>query len=139
MPLKIAAWTCHEAHNWMSRPIYAGGAARPAMRQLVALTLRKHGTAATIALLAETCGNTDEAARLFEDAIATNERAAAWPSMVLTQLDYARMLLARGSPDDRGKATELLERARAMAETLGMPRAAEQASSALDEARGAVA
>ncbi len=53
VPLKIAAWTCHEAHNWTSRPIYAGGAARPAMRQLVALTLKKHGVAATIRLLAE--------------------------------------------------------------------------------------
>jgi len=53
VPLKIAAWTCHEAHNWTSRPIYAGGAARPAARQLVALTLKKRGTDAAAALLRE--------------------------------------------------------------------------------------
>lgn len=43
VPLKIAAWTCHEAHNWIARPIYAGGAARPAARQLAALILKKKG------------------------------------------------------------------------------------------------
>ncbi|MEO8699099.1 MAG: hypothetical protein ABI867_03615 [Kofleriaceae bacterium] len=53
VPLKIASWTCHEAHNWTSRPIYAGGAARPAARQLVALTLKKRGKEAAAALLVE--------------------------------------------------------------------------------------
>lgn len=43
VPLKIAAWTCHEAHNWATRPIYAGGAARPAARQLARLILEKKG------------------------------------------------------------------------------------------------
>ena len=53
VPLKIAAWTCHEAHNWTSRPIYAGGAARPAMRQLVALILKKKGNEAAAELILE--------------------------------------------------------------------------------------
>ncbi len=30
MPCKIGAWAAHEAANWVFRPIYAGGAARPA-------------------------------------------------------------------------------------------------------------
>ncbi len=53
VPLRIAAWTCHEAHNWTSRPIYAGGAARPAMRQLVGLILKKQGNKAVAELLLE--------------------------------------------------------------------------------------
>jgi hypothetical protein len=53
VPLKIAAWTCHEAHNWTSRPIYAGGAARPAARHLVAMILKQRGTTAAAELLDE--------------------------------------------------------------------------------------
>lgn len=92
-----------------------------------------------IALLAETCGHEDDASRLYEDAIASAERAAAWPSMAMSQLDYARMLLKRGAEDDQRRARVLLERAGALAETLGMVSVADQASAALDEARGAIA
>ncbi len=52
IPLKIAAWTAHEAHNWIARPIYAGGAARPAARQLAAL-LAKHSKQAAADYLVE--------------------------------------------------------------------------------------
>jgi hypothetical protein len=34
IPLKCAIWATHEAHNWIARPIYAGGAARPASGNL---------------------------------------------------------------------------------------------------------
>ena len=53
VPLKIAAWTCHEAHNWIARPIYAGGAARPATRQLAALILKKQGEEAAAQFLVD--------------------------------------------------------------------------------------
>jgi hypothetical protein len=53
VPLKIAAWTCHEAHNWIARPIYAGGAARPAARQLGALILKKQGEEAAAQYLVD--------------------------------------------------------------------------------------
>lgn len=53
MPLRIAAWACHEAHNWAARPIYAGGAARPAIGHLARLTSKHLGDAATTALLVE--------------------------------------------------------------------------------------
>jgi hypothetical protein len=52
IPLKIAAWTAHEAHNWIARPIYAGGAARPAARQLATL-LAKHSKQAAAEFLVE--------------------------------------------------------------------------------------
>jgi tetratricopeptide (TPR) repeat protein len=90
-----------------------------------------------LALLAECEGDLDEAVRLYEDALAGNERLRAWPSLAFTQLEYARMLLTRGREDDRSKALGLLERARAAAETMGMASVADQASEALADARAA--
>jgi hypothetical protein len=53
VPLKIAQWTAHEAHNWTARSIYAGGAARPAARQLAKLLLETQSPSHTQAYLVE--------------------------------------------------------------------------------------
>jgi class 3 adenylate cyclase/tetratricopeptide (TPR) repeat protein len=90
-----------------------------------------------LALLSETFGDLDEAARLYEDALAGNERLRAWPSLAVTQLEYACMLQSRGREEDRAKALGLLERARAAAETMGMAGIADQAAEALADARAA--
>ena len=55
-----------------------------------------------------------------------NARMRALPMLARTRAAYARMLLSRGSPDDRTRATELLELARATADELGMVRLAEE-------------
>ena len=47
----------------------------------------------------------DEAARHFEDALAMNERMGARPWLAHTQHDYARLLIAHGTTDDRAKGT----------------------------------
>ncbi len=40
IPAKIGAWAAHEAANWAWRPIYAGGAARPAAANLTKLLVK---------------------------------------------------------------------------------------------------
>jgi class 3 adenylate cyclase/tetratricopeptide (TPR) repeat protein len=96
-------------------------------------------TSRFLALLAQTAGELEEAARLFEDALAVNERMRAWPSLALTQVQYGRFLLDRGQDGDEGRAVDLLERARAAAETLGMAHVAEQATASLGAAGTAAA
>lgn len=49
-----------------------------------------------------------------------NTRMGARPWLVRTQGDYARMLLARDEPGDRGRAKELLDEARATYREPGM-------------------
>ena len=60
------------------------------------------------------------AERHFEDALETSERICAPPHVARTSSDYARMLLARRGPGDVERATELLGRARWIAQDLGM-------------------
>ena len=64
-----------------------------------------------LALLAATIGDSTEAERHFEDAIATNERIGARPWLAHTKEEYARELIARGGSDDVEKAGHLLEQA----------------------------
>src|SRR5262249_990587 len=79
-----------------------------------------------LGLLAETIGETDLAARHFEDAIAMNMRMGARPYLARTQVEYARALLARGRADDRAYATRLIAEARATASSLGQHMLREQ-------------
>lgn len=51
--LKIAVWAAHEANNWATRPIYAGGAARPAAKHAAALLLEREGPARAQRFLAD--------------------------------------------------------------------------------------
>ena len=52
IPCKVGIWTAHEAANWAFRPIYAGGAARPAAAN-VARFLLKNDPAALPSYLAD--------------------------------------------------------------------------------------
>ncbi|MFL5962304.1 MAG: BTAD domain-containing putative transcriptional regulator [Gaiellaceae bacterium] len=69
-----------------------------------------------LALLAETCGRPDEAARHYENALQQNERMGAWPALAHTQHDYGSFLLTRGE----SSAQELLASAVTSARALGV-------------------
>ncbi|HXH13179.1 MAG TPA: AAA family ATPase [Alphaproteobacteria bacterium] len=71
-----------------------------------------------------------EAQRHFEAALAMNARMEAKPWLAHTQYHYAKMLLARGQPDDCQQAAALLEAAITTGQELGM-RALEQRVTAL--------
>jgi predicted ATPase/class 3 adenylate cyclase len=73
-----------------------------------------------LGLLATTMGCLKEAAQHFEDALERNARVGARCWMAHTQHEYARMLLLRGDPGDRGKASELVNRALDTAQNTGM-------------------
>ncbi len=82
-----------------------------------------YGSAARYAgLLAATVGRRADAARHFDDALAMNARVGARTLLAYTQLDYARLLLARRADSDRERAAALLASARTTADELGMPR-----------------
>jgi class 3 adenylate cyclase len=78
----------------------------------------------------------DEAARHFEDVLASLEVLRAWPWLATYQYTFARMLLARAGPGDRARALELLNRALERAQALGMKPLTEQALAAKLEAQG---
>jgi len=73
-----------------------------------------------LGLLAATVSRWDEAARHFEDCLASCRRMGARPTEADAQYDYAAMLLVFGRPEDRTKAGALLEQALATATKLGM-------------------
>jgi DNA-binding SARP family transcriptional activator len=81
-----------------------------------------------LGLLASTLTRWDDAVQHFEDALAISERIHAHPWIAHTQDDYARMLLARGSPGDRERAEELLAAALTGYTELGMTSYAARAS-----------
>jgi tetratricopeptide (TPR) repeat protein len=62
----------------------------------------------------------DEAERHFEKALEMNERIRARIWVAHTQHDYARMLVARGAPEDRTKAAQLATAALVTARQAGM-------------------
>ncbi|MDQ3932126.1 MAG: AAA family ATPase, partial [Actinomycetota bacterium] len=71
-------------------------------------------------LLATVLGRFDEAEAHFESALTHHKRLGSPPLVALTQAGYARMLRARGRPDDEERASELDRQARAIAHELGM-------------------
>ena len=73
-----------------------------------------------LGILATTTGRSREAAEHFEAALELNERMGARPWLAHTQLDYARMLLARDAPGDKEKAQLLLSQALMTYRELGM-------------------
>ena len=89
-----------------------------------------------LGLLAATAAHWDAAARHFDDALDMNARMGARPWLALTQEDYARVLLARDSPGDRGRAETLLDAAIDGFRELRMEMHAASASELLEEARG---
>jgi hypothetical protein len=73
-----------------------------------------------LGLLAATARRWQDAKRHFDDALALNTRMGARPWVAYTQNDYAQMLLARDGPDDRERARDLIDGARAAFRELGM-------------------
>jgi signal transduction histidine kinase/tetratricopeptide (TPR) repeat protein len=83
------------------------------------------GSAATfLGILAGTLGRFEEAARLFETAMAANEALGARPMTVMTLIQHAAMLTSRNGPGDASTVIGLLERALDMAQEMDMRRAA---------------
>ena len=73
-----------------------------------------------LGLVATTTERWSAAEQHFEAALAMNARMGARPWLAHTQRDYAGMLLARARPLDRERARDLLDRAHATYEALGM-------------------
>ena len=73
-----------------------------------------------LGILATTTKRWEEAGPHFEQAVAMNERMGARPWLAHTYSDYARLLLARDEPGDRGHALELTGRALEGYRELGM-------------------
>jgi DNA-binding SARP family transcriptional activator len=73
-----------------------------------------------LGILAATMSRSERAARHFERALELNAIAGALPALAHTQHDYACTLLARGTVDDTRLARELLDRAVATYDDLGM-------------------
>jgi DNA-binding CsgD family transcriptional regulator len=73
-----------------------------------------------LGLLAATMCHWEEAQHHFADALAMNAKTGARPWLAHTQHQYARMLLARGRPDDRPLAMRLLDEALTSSRELGM-------------------
>jgi signal transduction histidine kinase/tetratricopeptide (TPR) repeat protein len=83
------------------------------------------GSAATfLGILAGTLGRFEEAARLFETAMAANAALGARPMTVMTLIQHAAMLTSRNGPGDASTVIGLLRRALDMAQEMDMRRAA---------------
>ncbi len=65
-------------------------------------------------------GNLDQAAVPFEGNLAFCRKAGYRPELAWTCCDYADTLLQRQEPDDREKATALLDESLAISSELGM-------------------
>lgn len=81
----------------------------------------------SLGLLATVMRRWDEAARHFEDAIETNGRIHGPSWLATARLDYARMLIARGGPDDARNAHEQILQSLSTGRALGMKRLVQQA------------
>jgi tetratricopeptide (TPR) repeat protein len=74
----------------------------------------------TLGVLASVLSRWDDGIRHFEAAAVHNRQMGAWPWLAHTQHDYAKMLLARDMPGDRGRAQEQLSAATEQYQKLGM-------------------
>jgi tetratricopeptide (TPR) repeat protein len=79
----------------------------------------------SLGLLAATQSRWEEASRHFEAAITMNARIGARLYVAWTQHDYAQMLLIRNQPGDPEQASQLLQKALATAQELGMKKLAD--------------
>ena len=87
-----------------------------------------------LALLATATSSWEAASDHFEAAIRVHERLGAAPLLARTRYEYARMLLLRGEPADRARASECLERAATSARALGMAGLGAQAGRLMEAA-----
>jgi DNA-binding CsgD family transcriptional regulator len=74
-----------------------------------------------LGLLAQTMGSLDAAEGHFQEALDFCRRAGISPELGWSALDYARLLLQRGRPDDHARAAALLEVARDIASRFHLP------------------
>jgi DNA-binding CsgD family transcriptional regulator len=79
--------------------------------------------------LAATLGEWEQAEGHFEASLELNRRLGARTWLAHSEYEYARMLLARGRPEDRGAASTLLGHALTRAAEIGMPALAARAAS----------
>ena len=80
-----------------------------------------------LGMLATTLGRYDDAERHFGVSLQMNQRLKARPLVALTRVDYAHMLMARGSDEDLMQANELIGEALRVAGELGMRSVVERA------------
>jgi hypothetical protein len=73
-----------------------------------------------LGLLAQTLGRREEAARWYEDAIASNTRAKALPWLAHCEVEYARLMAEEGSAREQRVAQDLRLRAESRARDLGI-------------------
>ena len=73
-----------------------------------------------LGVLAGLLGRFGDAEQHFEQALRMNEKMGARPSAAHTQHEHGRLLLKRNAPGDRERAHDLLSRARASYDELGM-------------------
>jgi DNA-binding CsgD family transcriptional regulator/transcriptional regulator with XRE-family HTH domain len=74
-----------------------------------------------LGMLATTLERWDDADRHYRDGLAMNERIGATLFATRTRYDWAEMLLKRGRPGDRERASELLDHVAATASDLNLP------------------
>jgi tetratricopeptide (TPR) repeat protein len=86
-----------------------------------------------LGLLAATRRRYEDAHAYFEQALQFDASMGARPFVARTRHQYARMLLARGDPGDRGKALTLLTQALDIAKELGMERLVGRAEALLGQ------
>ena len=89
-----------------------------------------------LGLLAALIGRREEAARHFEDAVAANARMGTAHLLARSQVEYAELLLADGTPAERSRALDLLNRAIETAQRLGMRPLVDRALAAKLRAQG---
>jgi tetratricopeptide (TPR) repeat protein len=80
-----------------------------------------------LGLLARDLGRHDDAARHLEQGLAVHAGMGAEPWLALSQVEYGALLLAGRSPSDTERGRELVSRALATADALGMARLATHA------------
>jgi tetratricopeptide (TPR) repeat protein len=81
-------------------------------------------TSQPLGILATMLGRFEDAERHFDEALQMNEKMGARPWVAHTHEDHACMLLRRNAPGDRERADQLLSRAQATYDELGMRQAA---------------
>ena len=96
-------------------------------------------TSRYLGLLASTMSRWKDAERHFQAAIQMDRRTGGRPWLAHTQMDYARMLLARGAQGDPEQASDLIASARATYDQLGMHTHAARASEQLERVTGQAA
>ncbi|MCA1656190.1 MAG: AAA family ATPase, partial [Actinobacteria bacterium] len=85
------------------------------------------------ALAAALTGDLDAAVRHADSALDEHRRVGALPYIALSHVDLASLLVRRGRPTDRGRATALAQTALDMATTFGMPPVIARASALLGD------